>query len=94
MMIEPMGNFGDLTELIRDPLRACIDRGMQPPLILCAACANGSVLCVRTDGISPELLAEHYEPAGFRVPITLLVLDQTSEVAIITIDAERRMVVH
>jgi hypothetical protein len=94
-MIEPMVGICDLSELIRDALRACVDRGMQPPFILCAASPNGSVLCMRMDGVSsPEVLAEHYESAGFRVPITLMVLDQTGEAAIITIDAERRMVVH
>jgi hypothetical protein len=55
---------------------------------------NSLLFIVRQNRTSPELLAEHYEPSGFRVPITLLVLDQTSEAAIITIDAERRMVVH
>jgi hypothetical protein len=93
-MIEPIVGIGDLTELIRGALRACIDRGMQAPFILCAASPNGSVLCMRIDDIPPEMLAEHHEPAGFRIPITVMVLDQTGEAALITIDAERRMVVH
>jgi hypothetical protein len=34
-------------------------------------------------------IVEHIEPEGFRLPITILVLDHAGEVACITIDAER-----
>ena len=70
-------------------LNACIDRGMQLPFILCAVAPNGSVAAIRTDGVERELLVEHIEPEGFRLPITILVLDHAGEVACITIDAER-----
>jgi hypothetical protein len=70
-------------------LNACIDRGMQLPFILCAVAPNGSVAAIRTDGVEQELLVEHIEPEGFRLPITILVLDHAGEVACITIDAER-----
>src|SRR5262245_11615328 len=70
-------------------LNACVDRGMQLPFILCAVAPNGSVAAMRTDGVEQELLVEHIEPEGFRLPITILVLDHAGEVACITIDAER-----
>ena len=70
-------------------LNACVDRGMQLPFILCAVAPNGSVAAIRTDGVERELLVEHIEPEGFRLPITILVLDHAGEVACITIDAER-----
>ena len=70
-------------------LNACVDRGMQLPFILCAVAPNGSVAAIRTDGVEPELLVEHIEPEGFRLPIIILVLDHAGEVACITIDAER-----
>ena len=60
-------------------LNACIDRGMQLPFILCAVAPNGSVAAIRTDGVERELLVEHIEPEGFRLPITILVLDHAGE---------------
>jgi hypothetical protein len=62
---------------------------MQLPFILCAVAPHGSVVAMRTDRVEPELLVEQFEPEGFRLPITILVLDHAGEVACITIDAER-----
>jgi hypothetical protein len=79
-----------ISEHLAEVLKTCIERGMQLPFVLCAASPNGSVLCVRfNDSAGPDTLAEHFEPEGFRVPVTLMVLDQTGEAVRITINAER-----
>jgi hypothetical protein len=62
---------------------------MGPRVLINGIWYNGSVAAIRTDGVEPELLVEHIEPEGFRLPITILVLDHAGEVACITIDAER-----
>jgi len=52
-----------------------------PPFIVIGLSPNGSVtvMRVRADGTDAELLAEHYEPEGFRVPMTLALIDQNNE---------------
>jgi len=79
--------MAQLSEHFGDILSACEDRGMQRPFIVCAASPNGSVLCVRAnpDGEEPDVLAEHYDAHMFRLPITVMVLDQTGEAVRITI---------
>jgi hypothetical protein len=79
-----------LTEHLVEILSACDERGMRLPFILYAASPNGSVLCIRLDDdAEPDVLADHFEPEGFKVPITCMVLDQTGEAVRITIDASR-----
>ena len=66
----------------------CEERGMQVPLILCAASPNGSLVCARVyggDGLAPDILAEHLEAEGFRLPMTCMVLDQNNEAARVTV---------
>jgi hypothetical protein len=69
---------------------ACTERGMRVPFVLCAASPNGSVLSIRIhgDGTPPDVLAEHYEREGFRMPITCMALDQGGDAVRITITAE------
>ena len=78
---------GDITDAMREALETCVERGMKLPFILCSASPNGSVICmrVRGGGIEPEQLCEHFEPEGFRMPVTLMVLDQNGEAVRITI---------
>jgi hypothetical protein len=79
-----------LTPRLIEALDACVDRGMQLPFIVCVASPNGSVLCMRfNDGAEPDKLAEHYEPEGFSMPISLMVIDQTSKAVRIVIEEER-----
>ena len=63
----------------------CEERGMQVPLILCAASPNGSAACARVygDGAARDILAEHLEAEG--LPMTCMVLDQNNEAARVTI---------
>jgi hypothetical protein len=73
----------DLKNYLSDAFDACLERGMQLPFIVCAASPNGSVLCMRVNGngIDGYILAQHFEPPGFRIPITCMVLDQSGEAA-------------
>lgn len=81
----------DITDAMREALETCVERGMKLPFILCSASPNGSIICMRfrSGGIEPEALCEHFEPEGFRMPVTLMVLDQNGEAARVTITAER-----
>jgi hypothetical protein len=83
--------MNNLTEHLIEIFHACEERGMQVPFVLCAASPNGSVLCIRMhgDGTDPDVLAEHYEPEGFQMPVTCMVLDQTGEVVDITLKADQ-----
>ena len=69
---------------------ACVEQGMQVPFIVCFASRNGSVLCVRVTGEerAADVLAERFEPEGFTMPITGMLLDQTDKIAHVTITAE------
>ena len=82
-MIEPSARFIEIFD-------ACVEQGMQVPFIACFASRNGSVLCVRVTGEerAADVLAERFEPEGFTMPITGMVLDQTGKIAHVTITAE------
>ena len=80
-----------LGQFIIDVLTACGERGMQPPFIVCVASPNGSVLAVRIvgDGSPGESLAQHFEPEGFKTPITCMVIDQTGDAVRVSIKGGR-----
>ena len=62
---------------------------MQPPFVVIAASANGSVTAARLAYDGPvggnpplptavtTLLCEHVEPLGFAVPVNLMIVDRT-----------------
>jgi hypothetical protein len=79
-----------LANYLADILDRCIQSGMQMPFILCAASPNGSVPCVRFNqpGEAPDQLAEHFEPEGFRTPMSCMIVDQTGEAIRVNITAE------
>jgi hypothetical protein len=78
----------------------CAERGMQVPFVVCGACANGTVICIRIqdpdnrDDQQPDLLAEHFEPEGSQPPLHVMVIDQTGKCALFTIEAEGGPVMH
>jgi hypothetical protein len=80
-----------VTKYLKETLEACLNRGMQAPLIVCSISPNGSVLCVRmhVGNIEPDILAENCEEGGFRLPITIAVVDQRGEAARISFEGER-----
>ena len=67
--------------------KQCEESGMVAPFVGCAISPNGSVIALRMDGKSDaQVLAEHTEGAGFRLPMTIVVVDRKNEAAKITID--------
>jgi hypothetical protein len=77
----------DLTNRINEMLKRCEEEGMVFPLIMCTISPNGSVLASRMDSIGcVKILAQHSEPDGFKVPLSLVLVDQNNTVARITID--------
>ena len=76
----------NLSRMIRDVLNQCLTDGMKPPLILCAMSPNGSVLVVRFLGQGgPDKLAQNFDAGGFRLPMSIVVLDQNNEVVWTTV---------
>jgi hypothetical protein len=76
-------------------LQACLGRGFQLPLYLCAIGANGAVLVVSytphedQEGLETKVLAEHYPAAGFLVPINMMVSDAAGEATRVVIRGDR-----
>jgi hypothetical protein len=77
----------DIRNAIAETLKQCEDDGMTFPVILCAVSPNGSIFANRIDGLGgSEVLVQHFEPEGFRVPMTIMVVDQNNIAARLTID--------
>jgi hypothetical protein len=77
----------DLTRRINEMFKRCEEEGMVFPLIMCTISPNGSVLASRMDSIGcAKILTHHSEPDGFKVPLSLVLVDQNNVVARITID--------
>jgi hypothetical protein len=81
----------DLAGAIGQFLGAAMEEGgFKLPLYLVAVAVNGTMTFVRyvpsngenaDDGLTPELLAEHTEGAGFQLPINVALIDSTGEAA-------------
>jgi hypothetical protein len=75
----------NLTNFITTFISECRDDGMVMPFIVCAVSPNGSVVVSRVGAGDAEPLAEHHEPRGFSVPMTIVVVDQENKTAKATI---------
>jgi hypothetical protein len=84
----------ELSEWLADVLNSCHRTGMVLPYIVCGISPNGSVTVIRMDGENVEVLAEYYEGGGFRLPMTITVIDQKNEAVRITINSDRKLVYH
>jgi hypothetical protein len=68
-------------------IMACLERGFQPPLSVCAVSVNGAVLAIRyayTDdggGMDATVLAEHYPNPHFLLQINLMITDTRGRAA-------------
>jgi hypothetical protein len=86
-----------MLEVLRDALLDifdhCAGQGMVLPWIVCSASPNGSTLVMRLigGGADPDVLAEHYEPQGFVLPMTIMVLDQHNEAAKVVLEPSKRL---
>jgi hypothetical protein len=75
-----------------DVFKQCEESGMVVPFVACAISPNGSVIALRMDGNSDtQVLAEHTEGGGFRLPMTIVVVDRKNEAAKVTIDTTGRI---
>ena len=85
--------MNDLSEILEDVLRECLDHGMQLPFIMAAVSLNGCAVIVRFEQSNDEeveatFLAEHTEVAGVVMPINIMVTDQMGEAVRIKIDQD------
>jgi len=72
----------NLADLLVKVLKNCEAEGMVRPYIVCAISPNGTVFCSRVlANADTEVLVEHYEPGGFKLPMTVVVLDQENTAA-------------
>ena len=75
--------------------RQCEEGGMVVPFVACAISPNGSVIALRIAGESDaQVLAAHAEGVGFRLPMTIVVVDQKNKAAKITIDTTGKTTCH
>ena len=87
-------NLDDLPKLLAEIFSQCAEGGMVFPFIACAISPNGNVCVFRVEPAGNEILAEHYENEPFRLPMTITVVDQKNEVAVVGIDDGGNIVRH
>jgi hypothetical protein len=87
-------NLDDLPEILAEIFSQCAEGGMVFPFIACAISPNGNVCVFRVEPAGNEILAEHYENQPFRLPMTITVVDQKNEVAVVEIDDGGNIVRH
>ena len=76
-------NLDDLPEILAEIFSQCAEGGMVFPFIACAISPNGNACVFRVEPAGNEILAEHYENQPFRLPMTITVVDQKNEVAVV-----------
>ena len=72
-LVEETANM--LTEFLSD----CVDKGMQPPFVMCAINRKGWVFAVRFNNGVAEVLSENNISDMIELPISGLVIDQGSQ---------------
>jgi hypothetical protein len=77
-------------------MERCNQQGMRLPYILCFISPNGSILAARVslDQPNPIILAESVGTGGFRLPMTVVVVDQTNQSIRATIVADGKITYH
>jgi hypothetical protein len=84
----------ELDAWLADVLNNCRRTGMVLPYIVSAISPNGNVTVVRMDGENVDVLAEHYEGGGSRLPMTITVVDQKNEAVRVTVGPKRSLTYH
>jgi hypothetical protein len=77
MMID-LAEFS-LNEILTALIEQADEDGMRPPFIVCGISPNGSVMIARIAPGIADTLAEHYEAEGFRLPMTIALIDQDNQ---------------
>jgi hypothetical protein len=92
-----MSDENPTTELdawLADVLNNCRRTGMVLPYIVSAISPNGNVTVVRMDGENIDVLAEHYEGGGLRLPMTIAVIDHKNEAVRVTVGTNHSLTYH
>jgi hypothetical protein len=78
----------DLDETLQEVFERCHEQGLELPWIVCLVSPNGctTVMRIRDKEMSGDVLAEHSEPEGFQLPMTIVVVDQRNVVVPVRID--------
>jgi len=74
--------------VLEEIFERCHEQGMELPWIVCLVSPNGctTVMRINAKGMPGEVLAEHLEPEGFQLPMSIVVVDQHNAVANVTIE--------
>ena len=84
-----------LSVYFEDVFKQCEEGGMIVPFVACAISPDGSVIALRMNGKSDaQVLAAHTDGAGFRLPMTIVVVDRKNEAAKITVDTRGKITRH
>jgi hypothetical protein len=79
-------------EIMMKVMERCIERRMAAPWIITAISPNGDLLSVRMNPPGdPDVLIERSESGEFRIPMTIIVVDQYNEVLQTTLDDRGRI---
>jgi hypothetical protein len=85
----------DLSETLARIVDECAQDGMALPFIVCAASPNGSVLVTRKMNAShTQVLAQHFENGGLKIPMSVMVLDQKNKAVRIVVDEDATITRH
>ena len=86
----------DLREALTEIFERCDEKGLERPWTVCAASPNGSavVLRIHGEGTPDQVLAEHIEPEGFLLPMSVVAIDRHNEAALVKLDVSGDKVWH
>jgi uncharacterized protein (DUF302 family) len=78
----------DFDETLNEIFERCDQQGMELPWIVCLVSPNGCTMVMRitAKGMPSDVLAEHLEPEGLRLPMTIVVVDQHNVVVTVKVE--------
>ena len=87
-------NLDDLPEILAEIFSQCAEGGMVFPFMRARLAPTAMSASFAWSRPANEILAEHYENQPFRLPMTITVVDQKNEVAVVEIDDGGNIVRH
>jgi hypothetical protein len=78
----------DFDETLNAVFERCSAQGLELPWIVCLVSPNGctTVMRMHDKEMPGDVLAEHLEPEGFQLPMTIVVVDRHNVVANVRIE--------
>jgi GTP cyclohydrolase II len=75
-------------ETLQEVFERCHEQGLELPWIVCLVSPNGctTVMRIHSKEMPGDVLAEHLEPEGFQLPMTIVVVDQRNVVVNVRIE--------